>query len=390
MQEKLFNRYFILIWFGALCLLLIHNTMCAAIPLYLEALGFSTSFSGLLGIPFAILGILSRILGGCLMDRFSRRLAMIVGILLMGMASLFFGLFPSAILMILFRGLHGAGFSLGQTAFSTANVDVTPKDKGSLGIGIFWISTALSLACTGYIIQSLSHDGDYGHVFLFCFFVGLLGIVLSFFCTYEKKYSGGQCAAPGEKGRGMRLFFEPAAFKPAVIEFFVMLGVACCNIFILTFAASQGYNHASAFLLIAAITMAVSNLTADKLIRCFGARNVLGFTMAISGMLIALIALVPCEATYCLGGIGFGMSQGFSFPVLTVLTVEGVPHNRLGTANSTMLMTGDIGMGIGTFLWGAVIDSAGYLTAYTLSGFCILLSGLITFFFYMKKQSVRI
>ena len=37
MQEKLFNRYFILIWFSMLCLMLIQNLMCSGIPLFLPA-----------------------------------------------------------------------------------------------------------------------------------------------------------------------------------------------------------------------------------------------------------------------------------------------------------------------------------------------------------------
>lgn len=137
MQKKLFNRYFILIWLGSLCLLLIQNTMCTVIPLFLQELGFSTSFSGLLGIPFAVFGIAARITGGRLMDGFSRRAIMIAGTLLMGIASFLFRLFPVAVLLLLLRGAHGAGFSLGQAAFSTASVDVTPREKSSLGLGIF-------------------------------------------------------------------------------------------------------------------------------------------------------------------------------------------------------------------------------------------------------------
>ena len=43
MQEKLFNRYFILIWFSMLCLMLIQNLMCSGIPLFFASRGFSTS-----------------------------------------------------------------------------------------------------------------------------------------------------------------------------------------------------------------------------------------------------------------------------------------------------------------------------------------------------------
>ena len=45
--------------------------------------------------------------------------------------------------------------------------------------------------------------------------------------------------------------------------------------------------------------------------------------MILCGILYALMALVPCQATFYLGGIGYGLSLGFSYPVLTVLTVQG-------------------------------------------------------------------
>lgn len=386
MQKKLFNRYFILIWLGSLCLLLIQNTMCTVIPLFLQELGFSTSFSGLLGIPFAVFGIAARITGGRLMDGFSRRAIMIAGTLLMGIASFLFRLFPVAVLLLLLRGAHGAGFSLGQAAFSTASVDVTPREKSSLGVGIFWMSTAVSMACTGYLIQLLTGDGTYDKVFSACLIFGVAGACFAFFCRYEAPGAGISPADGQERGRGPGRFLEPSAAKPALIEFFVMLGVSCCNIFILTFAADQGYQNASVFLLISAVSMAASNLSSDRLIQKLGSRNLLALTMAASGILTALIALVPCPATYYLGGIGFGMSQGFSFPVLTILAVDGIPQNRRGTANSTMLMAGDVGMGIGTFLWGVVIDGSGYSAAYALAGAALIVSGILSLAFYRGKM----
>ena len=153
MQEKLFNRYFILIWFSMLCLMLIQNLMCSGIPLFFASRGFSTSFAGLLGLPFALFGILARTTGGYLMDRFGRRVIMILGPLLMGISSLLFLLLPFAPLMLLFRGLHGAGFSIGQAGSSTATIDVTPQEKSSLGVGIFWVSTALAIAVAGWLIE---------------------------------------------------------------------------------------------------------------------------------------------------------------------------------------------------------------------------------------------
>ena len=186
MQEKLFNRYFILIWFSMLCLMLIQNLMCSGIPLFFASRGFSTSFAGLLGLPFALFGILARTTGGYLMDRFGRRVIMILGPLLMGIASLLFLLLPFAPLMLLFRGLHGAGFSIGQAGSSTATIDVTPQEKSSLGVGIFWVSTALAIAVAGWLIEILGSGGTYDRIFYFSFAFGVLGAYWPF-CAGMRK-----------------------------------------------------------------------------------------------------------------------------------------------------------------------------------------------------------
>ena len=104
-----------------------------------------------------------------------------------------------------------------------------------------------------------------------------------------------------------------------------MLGVSCCNIFIFTYAVLQGYANPSFFMVVAALSMTVSNLASGRLLRALGHRTLLSIAMVLSGALIALIALVPCQATFYLGGVGFGMAQGFSFPILTLLAVDNVP-----------------------------------------------------------------
>lgn len=386
MQSKLFNRYFILIWCSNLCLMIIQNLMCSGIPLFLDSRGFSTSFAGLLGIPFAVFGILSRTAGGYLMDRFSRRIVMVLGPLVMGTAALLFRLLPVAPLMLLFRGLHGTGFSMGQAGSSTATVDVTPKEKSSLGVGIFWVATALAIAGAGWLIQVLGGNGVYDSIFYVSFGFGLLGALLALLCNYEDRQVPVRRDVQSEaQPRGLRKFLDPAAARPAVIEFFVMLGVCCCNIFAFSYAVGQEYENPSAFMVIAALAMMVSNLASDGLIRALGHRNLLVITMAASGALIALMALIPSQGAFYLGAVGFGMAQGFSFPILTLLAVDNVPQDHRGTANSTMLMAGDVG--VGTFLWGVVIQFLGYYSAFALSGLALILSAVLGLAFYRKQRT---
>lgn len=384
MQKKLFNRYYLCVWFGSLCLLLVHNMLNNALPLYLASIGFSTSFSGLIGVPFAILGIIGRLAGGYLADSRSRRLVMVSGTALIGVSAFLFGLAPAAALMLLLRGVQGMGFASGNAAFATASVDVTPPEKSNLGVGIFWAAMAVSVACAGYLVLGLSAGGSYAPVFTLCLVLGLVGAVLALACNYEKGRAKPAQSAPAE--RGVQAFLEKAALRPAVIEFLVMLGVASCNSFILMFAQQKGYSNPGAFLLIAAIAMAITNLSTDALLKRMKPQTLMTVGMILCGVCYVLMGAAPCQATYFLGGVGYGASMGFSYPVLTVMAVNGVPERRRGAATSTMLMAGDVGVGVGTFLWGAIIDGAGFTVSFLLAGISVVLGGVFSCLFYLGRK----
>ena len=161
-------------------------------------------------------------------------------------------------------------------------------------------------------------------------------------------------------------------------------GCPAATFFIFTYAVLQGYANPSFFMVVAALSMTVSNLASGRLLRALGHRTLLSIAMVLSGALIALIALVPCQATFYLGGVGFGMAQGFSFPILTLLAVDNVPQNHRGTANSTMLMAGDLGVGLGTLLWGISIQFCGFHVSIALSGLAVILSGVLSLLFYCR------
>lgn len=55
-----------------------------------------------------------------------------------------------------------------------------------------------------------------------------------------------------------------------------------------------------------------------------------------------------------------------------------VPQNHRGTANSTMLMAGDLGVGLGTLLWGISIQFCGFHVSIALSGLAVILSGVLS------------
>ncbi len=389
---KLFSRYFILTWLCALCLNMCQNMTNNAITLYITSLGMSTSFAGFLGIPYALLAIVMRFIGGSWVDRRSRRSLMVIGGLTYGITAILFGLVPSAAALVLLRALHGFGYSSGQLAASTANVDVTPPEKLNLGIGIYWFASAISLGCAGYLVTGLTSGGSFTPLFIVCGIFGILSGVAAMLCNYEKKgaQSGQKAVQAAEDEaptyRGILRFIEPKAYRPAILIFLMAVAVSCIAMYILVFAQEQGYSNAGMALVCATIGMAIGNLTSDRILNRFGARNALMATFLIAALCLASMALIPTYATYLLAGLGYGFLQGVCLPVFSYLAVDGMPVHRRGVAGGTVYCMLDLGVGIGTYLWGVVIDAVGFRSTFLTAAGMLLVAMLLSLLFYLPKK----
>ncbi|MBP1736384.1 MAG: transporter [Oscillospiraceae bacterium] len=383
--SKLLTRYFILVWLAFLCLNMCQNLLNNTISLYINVIGMSTSFSGFLGIPYAIAAIFMRFFGGYCTDRFNRRMVMSLGCLIYGITAWFFGFFATAAALILFRMIHGAAFSAGQLAISTANVDVTPPEKANLGIGIFWVATAISLGGAGYLVVSLTNGSNYSLVFLASALFGIAGGVCCLLCNYEKKpefQARLQAHATSLPCRGAHRFFEPGAMRPAVLMFLMAIGMSSLSFFLLLFAANEGYSNAGFALVVAAIFMGIGNLCSNRLLHRLGSRLTLLLAFALCAIGYAAMGLYHTEFTYFLGGAVYGFVQGICMPVLYFLAVDGMPVHRRGIAGGTVYFLLDIGMGLGSYLWGLLISGYGFTVTFLCAAATQVLACVLTFAFY--------
>ncbi len=387
-KAKLFTRYFILVWFASLGLNLCQNLLNNSITLFVTSLGRSTGFAGFLGIPYAVMAILMRFFGGSWADRRSRRSLLAFGCLGFGVTALLFGLIPAAGALVVFRAIHGMCFSAGQLACSTINVDVTPPERSRLGIGIFWVSSAVSLGCAGYLVTALSSGGSYSPVFWVSAACGVGAGILALLCNYEKKSPAAQPRANADESaapavRGARRFVEPAAFRPAALIFLMAIATSCVSLYLLMFAREAGYSNAGLAMVFATLGMAAGNLASDWFQHKLGARWTLVFAFTVCGVGLTSTALWHNMTTYLIGGTAYGFIQGICMPVLYYLAVHKMPVHRRGVAGGTVYCMLDLGIGVGSYVWGVVIELAGFTATFLSAAGALLLGAVLTLLFYL-------
>ena len=90
---------------------------------------------------------------------------------------------------------------------------------------------------------------------------------------------------------------------------------------------------------------------------------------AAEGMLISLVGYTlfiacPNYVGYYGSAILIGLGNGHLWPAFQNMMISMAHHNERGTANSTILISWDVGMGLGILLGGILAESFGYSTAF--------------------------
>ncbi len=383
-RPKLISKCFVLVFLASLGLNLCQNILNNSVTLYVTSLGRSTGFAGFLGIPYAVMAILMRFVGGDWVDRRSRRSLLAFGCFGFAVTALLFGLLPAAGCLVALRAVHGLCFSAGQLAGSTINVDVTPPERQRLGIGIYWVSSAISLGCAGYCVTLLTAGGSYGPIFWACAGAAGLAGVCALLCDYEKKRPAAAAHEEKDASRGLRRFVEPAALRPAALMFLMAAAISCVSLYVLMFAQREGYENAGLTLVFATLGMAAGNLTSDFFQRKLGAMWTLTASFVLCAAGLAAMALVHSMATYLIGGAAYGFIQGICMPVLYYLAVHKMPVHRRGVAGGTVYCLLDLGVGAGSFLWGVVIGRFGFTATFLSAAAMLLFAALLTLAFYAR------
>lgn len=389
---RMFNRYFNL-FFAVGISSMLGLFMCGnALALFVSSLGGSASFSGILGMLFAVMGILGRVLSGYLSDHMSRLKVMAAGCIIFAAASLMFAIFPLLWAIPIFRGFQGLGFAFLNTALSAALADVIPKGRLNEGIGIFSTSTALALAISGAVTFALVNGDDYSLVFIVISVMMLFTVILTFFARYDKNPQ----YAPAEENKpaaveyhGINKWFEKSAVPASIGFFFLQSATSAIGTFGFLFADFKGYENPGYYLVFAAAGMILVRIVFGKTADRRGPLPMLVTGALCNAAAMLITALAIGEVPFFIAGALYGASQGFYMPTFNALAIRNVEPERRGVASSTYTMAFDISGGIAPVLWGLVIDGMGYTAMFSCAAlFCLISLAFCVFFFRRKKLRV--
>lgn len=353
-------------------------------PLYITNIGGNTGYAGALILVFSACAGIARLFAGRVIDKMGRKRIMVFGALLMlagtALAIPVPGLYPQ----IPFRALQGFGFACVTTASSTAAADVLPHERLGEGIGYYTLGQSLGMAvgpAFGIFLCSLLYPES--------LFVGAAAVCAVLFicvmcCTYERNperlpetseyrllymrkkrlENEGEIEQgdeePQQSENGLAKFFEKRALVGALPMLIICLGLAIPTSYTALYAEELGFPNAGLFFLVGAIVMTLSRFLGGRLLDVVPPRIL--YTLTIASGIIMFLMLAFAQSPFWLyaSGVFFGISMGFSFPLLNSMCVKNTPPERWGAANALFYLANDLGVGCGAFAWGIVADAAGF------------------------------
>ena len=362
-KGKLINRYFLLVCLINLCCCFAMYVYNNGIVMYFDYLGKDTSLSGMIAIPFAIAAILGRIFGGYFTDHAGRRTMLLAAGLIFACSAMPFCMVVSVVILFILRALHGFGYSILNTTLAAANMDTAPPDQTKRASGLFFVPSALSLAFCGVVTTFFTNRDMYTGMSLTVGSALFIGVILTLFLNYEKKYHFKSTATRDESSaqyKGVSAYIELSALPAVIISVIYNTSLSFLNGFMLLFATETGIPNPGLFFTVAAILMVLLNLSSDFLQSHFSKLTLLLFTFAMFVFSYAFLALTGSAIAYYCVAVAYACGTGIVSPVLYMMALESAPIERRGAASSTLFMSNDIGVGIGSAIWGVMITAIGY------------------------------
>ena len=346
------------------------------LPLYLsEHFGATKDVIGLVLSGYTITALLFRPFSGYVVDSFPRKLVLMVSF---SAFAIFFAGYLAASTLLLFmlvRTLHGGPFGMLTVANSTVAIDVLPSSRRTEGIGYYGLSNNLAMAIAptvGIFVYKYSHSFEL--LFWIALVVACCGWMVD--ATIDLKSKD---IVKNKSKLSLDRFFLMKGWLLGVnmVAFGFSFGVLSNYLAIYGKEVMGITGGTGTYFMLCSIGLILSRLQGGKALRQgrlthnAGAGMVIslvGYTLFILMPTLNQLSIVNYQLSIILGYYGsallIGLGNGHMWPAFQNMTINVAENNQRGTANSTILISWDIGMGLGILLGGVVSELAGYGAAF--------------------------
>ena len=375
-MERLWNRNYIKVMIANFSLFFAFYVLTPLLPLYLsEHFGATKDVIGLVLSGYTITALLCRPFSGYIVDSFSRKTVLMV---CFGTFAIFFAGYLAASTLLLFtivRTLHGGPFGALTVSNSTVAIDVLPSSRRTEGIGYYGLSNNLAMAIAPTVgIFIYKFTASFEFLFWLALIVASLGWLVDATVTLPSKE-----IIRNKSKLSMDRFFLVRGWLLGLnmVAFGFSFGVLSNYLAIYGKEVMGITGGTGTYFMLCSVGLILSRLQGGKALRegrlTFNAGSgmvisLVGYTLFILMPTLAQLSIVNYQLSIAIGYYGsallIGLGNGHMWPAFQNMTINVARNNQRGTANSTILISWDIGMGLGILVGGVISELLGYGAAF--------------------------
>ena len=385
--DKLWNANFIKVSAANFLLFFAFYLLMPLLPLYLNDTFHSTKdVIGAVLSGYTVAALIARPFSGFLVDTFPRKQVLLTCYFLF---FIFFAGYLAAGSLLLFgiiRTLHGVPFGALTVANSTVAIDVLPSSRRTEGIGYYGLSNNLAMA-TGPTVAIYLFDWVGSYEVLFWAALIIAGIGLWVDATVKLKP---RQLVQGKRALSLDRFFLVAG----TLLFLNMVGFGYSYGVLSTYLAiyakeTMGVTSSSGtFFLILAVGLMCSRLQGASALRKGRVVHNASMGMCISLVGYTLFVAVPNLWGFYGAAVLIGLGNGHMWPAFQNMMINLASNDQRGTANSTILVAWDVGIGLGVIIGGVVAEHLGYASAFW-SGVAVNALAIVSYFAFSRSHYYR-
>ena len=336
------------------------------LPLYLhETFGATKDVIGFVLSGYTLVALLFRPFSGFLVDTFPRKTVLLVAF---SMFAIFFAGYlvaPSLLLFTILRTLHGGPFGAVTVANSTVAIDVLPSSRRNEGIGYYGLSNNLAMAISptfALFIYTQTHN--FQLLFWLSFAIATFGLVVDSTIKMDKPRQTSAVQRP------MTISLDRFFLKKGWLIGVNMIFFGFCFGVLSNYLAIYGKQvlhmtgGTGTWFMLCAVGLMLSRLQGGKALRQGRLTHNAAEGMVISLIGYTLFIAIPNHIGYYGSAILIGLGNGHLWPAFQNMIINVAHHHERGTANSTILVSWDVGMGLGILIGGVIAELFSYTAAF--------------------------
>ena len=362
-MPKLWNREYLKVMACNFLLFFAFYLLTPLLPIYLdEQFGANKDTIGLVLSGYVVATLLVRPFSGFVVDTFDRKTVLIICFLAFFIC--FSGYIGAGTLLMfaIVRTLHGIPFGATTVANSTVAIDVLPSERRNEGLGYYGLSNNIAMAIApsaGIYIYHATQN------FSLLFWLSLGLAFLGFLCSTRVRLPRRE-KVEAKPVLSLDHFFLGRAWLLAVnILFFGLCWGVMSNYVAIYGKQELGITDGTGiFFMLLSGGLVLSRLFGAKSLRAGKMTRNASVGVVLSMVGYGFFAFVATPWSYYLAALLIGLGNGQMYPAFLNMFVKVARHDQRGTANSSILISWDLGMGIGILLGGFIAEMAGFAAAF--------------------------